>query len=152
MQQSFNQEKLTETLKSFGSIISSGTRKRKSTLETKRASKSIRINFDSKSDKSQCHDEDDDVETSLGADYSKSDRDSQTKADKLDTPGISYSNFEDKLSELFIDSRSQHLSLTDILNSMNAELGNVEEHLKKLESNNRIMIATMDSRKTVFLI
>ena len=102
------------------------------------------------------HDEDDDVQNSSddqkSSDYGKSDREHQTKADKLDTPSISYSDFEDQLSEIFINSRSQQLILTDILESMNVELGNVEEHLRKLESDNRVMIATMDSRKTVFLI
>ena len=123
--------------------------KRRSPLETKRAAKSARINFDSILGKSQCHDEDDNLSRLDEFDKANQNR---PKSDKLVTPAISYSNFQDDLSDLFIKSGSEELILSDILTKLNVELDAVEEHLKTLEAQNRIMIAVDDGTKKVFLI
>ena len=123
--------------------------KRRSPLETKRAAKSARINFDSILGKSQCHDEDDNLSRSDEFDETNQNR---SKSDKLVTPAISYSNFQDDLSNLFIKSGSEELILSDILTKLNVELDAVEEHFKTLEAQNRIMIAVDDGTKKVFLI
>ena len=120
--------------------------KRRSPLETKRAAKSARINFDSIS---QCHDEDENLSRLDEFDKTNQNR---SKSDKLVTPTISYSNFHDDLSNLFIKSGSEELILSDILTKLNLELDAVEGHFKTLEAQNRIMIAVDDGTKKVFLI
>jgi len=123
--------------------------KRRSPLETKRAAKSARINFDSILGKSQCHDEDDNLSRLDEFDKANQNR---PKSDKLVTPKISYSNFQDDLSNFFIESGSEELILSDILTKLNVELDAVEGHFKTLEAQNRIMIAIDDGTKKVFLI
>ena len=123
--------------------------KRRSPLETKRAAKSARINFDSILGKSQCHDENDNLSRLDEFDKANQNR---AKSDKLVTPAISYSNFQDDLSNLFIQSGSEELILSDILTKLNVELDAVEGHFKTLEAQNRIMIAVDDGTKKVFLI
>ena len=123
--------------------------KRRSPLETKRAAKSVRISFDSLMVKSKSHDEDQNLSR---LDESDKANENRTKSDKLVTPGISYSNFQDNLSNLFIKSGSEELILSDILTKLNVELDAVDGHLKTLEAQNRIMIAVDDGTKKVFLI
>ena len=123
--------------------------KRRSPLETKRAAKSVQISFDSLMVKSKSHDEDHNLSR---LDESDKANENRTKSDKLVTPGISYSNFQDNLSNLFIKSGSEELILSDILTKLNVELDAVDGHLKTLEAQNRIMIAVDDGTKKVFLI
>ena len=123
--------------------------KRKSTLETKRAAKSVQINFDSISVKSQRHGEDHNLSR---LDESDKENQNRTQSDKLVKPVVSYSNFQDNLSNLFIKSGSEQLILSDILAKLNVELDEIDGHLKTLEAQNRIMIAVDDGTKKVFLI